>query len=295
MPDPVPVTPAVVPSVVPAVAPAVTPAVTPAVVPGTVAVAPPAAIAAPTYPELATITPPEFKDKSWVAEVKDIPALFKRVDFLQTKIGERPAGIPQDTAPKEEWDLFYKSFGRPETSEGYTFDKVPEGLKVNDDFQKNIKAVMHEAGVNTKQAKILETGYNKLLVVSAEAQKTAAGKLDTDFDAMGIKVFGDTEKKDQAIKVAQALIAKHTPDAAKPFIANLSNEALIVLASTLNGVATTYIKEDQLPTGGAAVGPQSADQKREEGKRLMASDAYTNPFHPEHDSTVKRVNEMYGN
>lgn len=287
-PEPVPVVPAVIPPVVPVVTPA-------PVVPGTVAVAPPVVPAALTYPELSTITPPEFKDKGWVTEVKDIPGLFKKVDFLQTKIGERPAGIPQDTAPKAEWDLFYKSFGRPDNADGYAFDKVPEGLTVNDDFQKNIKAVMHEAGVNTKQAKILETGYNKLLVQSAEAQKAKAGQLDTDFDAMGVKVFGDTEKKDQAIKVAQVLIAKHTPDAAKPFIANLSNEALIVLASTLNSVAATYIKEDQLPGGGGSVGPQSEVQKREEGKRLMASDAYTNPFHPEHETTVQRVNELYGN
>jgi len=284
MPPPAPINPPVTPP---------EPITPPPVVPGVVPAAPPAAPAAPEYPAIATIIPPEFKDKGWVGELKDVPALFKKVDFLQTKIGERPAGIPQETAPKEEWDLFYKSFGRPETSEGYAFDAIPEGLDVDADFQKNIKAVMHEAGVNTKQAKILEGGYNKLLLAQAETQKAAQGKADTDFEEMGTKVFGD--QKERSLKIAQALIAKHTPEAAKPFIANLSNEALIVLASTLNGVASTYIKEDQLPVGGAGVGPQSQEQKQEEGRKLMASEAYTNPFHPEHETTVKRVNELYGN
>lgn len=263
------------------------------VVAGVVPAAVPAPPVAPTYPELSTITPPEFKDKGWVAEVKDIPGLFKKVDFLQSKIGERPAGIPQETAPQAEWDKFYLSFGRPEKADGYEFDKVPEGLTVDEGFQTNIKGVMHQAGVNKKQAKILETGYNKLLVGQAEAQKAAQGKADTDFEEMGTKVFG--EQKDRALQIAKSLIAKHTPEVAKPFIANLSNEALIVLASTLNGVAATYIKEDQLPVGGAPVGPQSQDQKQEEGRKLMASEAYTNPFHTEHDATVKRVNELYGN
>ncbi len=288
MPDPTPPLEPTNPPITPP-EPITPPPVTPGAVP-TVVTPPPAT---PDYPELSTITPPEFKDKGWIAEVKDVPALFKKMDFLQTKIGERPAGIPQETAPKEEWDRFYGVLGRPENADGYQFDAIPEGLTVDDDFQKNIKGIMHEAGVNTKQAKILETGYNKLLLSQAETQKTAQGKADTDFDAMGVKVFGD--KKEQSIKIAQALIAKHTHEAAKPFIANLSNEALIVLASTLNGVASTYIKEDQLPIGGGPVGPQSAQQKRDEGLKLMASKEYTDPFHPEHDATVKRVNELYGN
>ena len=290
MPDPTP------PAVDPA-APTNPPVTPPEPVPvlpaaGTVptVVTPPAAT--PDYPELKTIIPPEFKDKGWVGELKDIPALFNKVEFLQTKIGERPAGIPQDTAPKEEWDKFYGALGRPETPEGYEFGTVPEGLQVDENFQKEIKGVLFDAGVNSKQGKILEEGYNKLLLKSTEGQKAAAVKLDADFTTMTDAVFGD--KKEASLKLAQALIAKHTPEAAKPYIANLSNEALVVLAATLNGVATTHIKPDQLPTGGIGVGPQSDQQKREEGQKLMASKAYTDPFHAEHDTTVKRVNELYG-
>ena len=287
MPDPTP--PAAAPAIPPVTPPEPAPAV-PAPVP--VPAVTPAPPATPNYPELTTITPPEFKGKSWVTEVKDVPALFKRVEFLQTKIGERPAGIPQDTAPKEEWDKFYGALGRPDTPDGYSFGAVPEGLKVDENFQKEIKGVMHTAGVNSKQAKVLEEGYNTLLLKSAQGQKAASDKLDADFTKMTDTVFG--EKKDASLKLAQALIAKHTPESAKPYIANLSNEALVVLAATLNGVATTHIKPDQLPTGGAAVGPQSDQQKREEGQKLMASKAYTDPFDPAHETTVKRVNELYG-
>lgn len=288
MPDPVPApaAPAAPAAPVAPVEPAAPAA--PGAVPAVVLPAP----VAPEYPAIAKIVPPEFKDKTWVSEIKDIPALFKKVDFLQTKIGERPAGIPQDTAPKEEWDKFYLSFGRPTEAKGYAFGAVPEGLKVDDNFQTEIKGVMFEAGVNTKQAKILEEGYNKLLLKSVETQKAASGDLDKKFDEMVLKAFGD--KKDRALVVAKALIAKHTPAEMKPYVEGLSNEALVVLASTLNGVATTYIKEDQLPPGGAGVGPQSLAEKQTEGRRLMATEAYTNPFHVEHEATVAKVRELYG-
>lgn len=256
------------------------------------AVTPPAP-AVIDFPEIGKITPPEFKDKPWVGEIKDVPSLFKKVDWLQTKLGERPAGIPQDTAPKEEWDKFYAAFGRPEKPDAYQFGAVPEGLQVDENFQKEIKNVMFAAGVNGKQAKILEEGYNKLLLQSVEGQKGKAAEQDKQFIEMTTKVFG--QEKDQALKIAKALIDKHTSTEVKPYLAGLPNEALIVMADTLRNIQKTYIREDQLPTGaGSGVGPVSQEQRRAEGQKLMASEAYTNAFHPEHEATVKKVRELYG-
>jgi hypothetical protein len=242
---------------------------------------------------LKDIIPESFKDKPWVSELKDIDGLFNKVDFLQSKIGERPAGIPQENAPKEDWEKFNKAWGVPEKPDDYKFDALPEGVPVDENFQKEIKGVLHKAGVNPRQAKILEKGYNELLVKSMEGLKGKQVELDKGFNELADKTFG--ADRDKALKVSRALLARYTPEEMKPYLGSLSNEQLVIMAATLTGIQKEFIDEDKLPTGGENVGPQSQSEKRELAKQLMASDAYTNPWHPEHEATKKKVDSLYGN
>jgi len=105
-----------------------------------------------TLPEFKTIVPPEYADKTWVSEVKDIPSLFKMVDDTKALVGKRPAGIPQDNAPEEEWKAFDQLRGVPETPDVYDF-KI-EGKEFNETdkaFHDALRPVLLDAGITPRQ------------------------------------------------------------------------------------------------------------------------------------------------
>jgi hypothetical protein len=57
----------------------------------------------PTNFSLSDIIPDEYKEKGYMSKIKDVEGLFKSFDGLQSLIGKRPAGIPQENATQEEW------------------------------------------------------------------------------------------------------------------------------------------------------------------------------------------------
>lgn len=250
----------------------------------------------PNIPAFETLIPAEFKEKPWVKDVKDLPSLFKRTDGLLSEMGKRPAGIPQDNAAPEEWDKFFKAAGRPDKPEEYGFKADTEAAKAlgwDDKIAAGAQAVLHSAGLSKKQAQMVREGYEKLLVEYAKEKGLAQQKLDTDFEKLAKTTFGDST--DKVLAESKALIAKFAPPAVQAHVANLSNENLIILAGVLKGVRETYIKEDVLPAGGGAgaSGTKTNDEIRAEAMRLMASDVYKQPTHPDHDKIVRQVNELY--
>lgn len=240
-------------------------------------------------PEFASLIPEEFKDKPWVQDVKDIPALFKMMDDTKAAIGQRAGGIPQDTAPEEDWTKFNKSFGVPEKAEDYKFAEPPEGEEVHEEFQKGMATLLYKAGVSQRQLNVLEPGFNELATKLTGDSEQA----NTDFDKLAQDTFGTREE--EVMKNGKALIAKYIPEGMRELQESISNENLIILAGVLDGITKEYISEDQIPTGGAAVGPVTTEDKRTKGTALMNEKAYLDPFHPDHGRMVKEVNNLFGN
>lgn len=244
--------------------------------------------------DFSKLIPQDFQDRPWVKETKDIPSLLKRTDGLISELGKKPAGIPQDNAPEEEWNKFNKAWGVPEKPEEYEIGDVPKELPKNEAFEKSMRAAFQKAGVNKRQAKILATEYHGSLVNMLKEQGAAAEAQDANFDELAVKVFGD--RKDKALETGKTLLSKYTekaPESVKARLSAMSNEDLISVAMVLDGIVKDYISEDQLPGGEGGSAP-TADEKREEGRKLMASEAYQNPNHPEHGRTVQKVRELYG-
>lgn len=245
-------------------------------------------------PEFTALIPAEYKDKPWIKDVKDLPGLFKRTDGLLTEIGKRPAGIPEDNAPSEKWAAFNKAWGVPEKPEEYKLAEGTAEAPVDPKFQSGIKNVFHKAGVSARQAAVLEAGYNELAAALTKEKGIETEKLNTDFTKLAADTFG--ARKDDALAGAQKLIAKFAPAAMKAQIESMSNENLIILAGVLDGVRKEFISEDRMPSSAAAgtgVG-MTPEQKQAKGRELMASKAYTDPFHPDHEKVKDEVQRLYG-
>lgn len=258
-----------------------------------ITVPPPAAapvVPPATPPDFISSLPEEFRGKEYLKDVKDMPALLKKLDGAQTLIGARPAGIPQENAAPEEWNKFNKAWGVPEKAEEYDIGEVPKELPRNEDFEKNMRLAFQKAGLSKRQAKLLSGEYHTIVTAQLKEMGLAVEQQNVNFDTLATETFG--ERKDKALANGKALIAKYVPEKMKAHVAGLSNENLIVLASVLDGITKDFIKDDQLP-GGAGGSAPTTDEKRAEARKLMASPAFSDANHPEHKATVERVNSLY--
>lgn len=257
------------------------------------------------------IVPDELKDKPWMQDILKAENPTERFlkDFagLQSKLGQRVEGIPKADAPKEEWDKFYNSMGRPETSDGYDIPKTewPEELKSigefidasqgnNESYMKALKDVAHELGIPKEK---FSAAYNKLNTAMVEANKefftqAAQAKADADkeYAVKFTEKFKDkaTAVQDNAHKILTAVLDKD----AKDIVAGMSNDELVRLAWVLDGVQKKFIAEDVLSTSGnTQIGSESA---RKEAMALYADPAYTNPRDPRHKEIVNRALTLQG-
>ncbi len=240
-----------------------------------------------SLPEFSKIIPEEFREKAYLKDVDSVDKLFSKLDASQKLIGERPGGIPNENASQEEWDKFYKTFGRPESSDKYEFKKIdlPEGYNSPDEaFEKSIRELFFKAGASQKQASVLQEGFDNLLLDKFKTQ-------NDQFETLSQEVFGS--KKDEAMQKAHSMLDEHTPDVLKDKLNSLNNESLVIMAGVLNKIHDKYIREDGLPSGGHGSPATSEKELREEAKKLMLSDAYRQPMHSSHDETRKKINDIY--
>jgi hypothetical protein len=229
--------------------------------------------------------PEAYRGKDYLQGAKSMEDVFSMLDNAQTLIGKRPAGIPQENASQEEWDKFYQSMGRPEKPEDYQF-ATPEGVQVNEEFSGAMKKLLHGAGLSQKQAEMIQAGYDAFAAQSATQN-------DEQFEQLAKDTFGTDQEK--VLATAKGLIAAHMPDTFKEHLETLDNKSLILLSGVLNNIQKKYIREDQLPSGGEPGGsPVDHEALRKEGRELMASPAFTNKSHPDHNRVAARVKQIYG-
>lgn len=286
---------AVAPVAAPAAAPAAAPVAAPAApvspaAPGSASISMPLPGATPAdkaVQDFTNMIPQDVRDRPYMKDVDSIDKLLAKLDGAQKLIGTRPAGIPAADAPPEEWNKFYDALGRPKTAAEYTFE---DAGTPDPKFTDAVRGAMHKHGLTPTQAKGIYSDVNTALQAIAKEKGIAEEKLNTDFDALGAKLFG--AERDKVLSSTKVLLDKFTPAEMKPHVANLSNEQLMVLTSVVNNIAKTYIKEDGQPGGGPA-SSTTPDSIRAEARSLMAQPAYADPFHPDHGKVKGQVDALY--
>lgn len=258
--------------------------------------------------------PEEYRERGYVKELQgdtfeeSMGRTFKQFDELQKKLGQRPAGIPSEEAGQEDWDKFYEALGRPEKAEDYEF-KAPEYTEETEPlkeyiegmhteaFEKDVKALMHEVGLTKKQAEQLSGKYGQLVLnhnmelikASQQAELDSVG----DFKDVFTKVFKD--EAGTVVDRVKPLLDAATPDEFKPWLKDkniISDEALAVMSLAIDNVRKQYGAEDSASTKEARA-PESTVDIRAANRELMATEAYQNPHHPQHEATVKKVRANY--
>lgn len=239
--------------------------------------------------------PQEFQDRGYLKDLLDKPQgpettveLFKRLDGAQTLIGKK-LGIPAADAKPEEVEKFYTAL-RPEKAEEY---EIKLGENPDEEFIKEVRAAFHTAGASKVQVQRFLEKLAPVYQAREKKQIETQAKLDKEFNDLVVSTLGPENEKILA-RVKEAL-ATHTPAPLKPFIGKLDNNALALVAGVVNAILVKYVPEDDLNgrnKGGVGSG-NDINALRQEAMKLMGSPEYKDFRHPDHEKTVKRVEEIY--
>lgn len=242
--------------------------------------------------------PEPYKGKGWVEKIKSPDDLWKALDGAQSLIGKRPAGIPANDAPDEEWEKFYAAAGRPENPDAYTLSDI-EGVDISE-AKKEAAGILHAAGLNTKQAAKVWDMYLQSVQKDAASMKEKQVALDKEFDDLSTKIFGD--KFEEKSKVAQEMIKSLVPKELIPSYEALADhpQALAAVIVALNGakeqidkVKQEYGAEGSIAGSGGAQ-PNDILQTRQELARLRNSREAIDPTNMRYKETLARIEELDG-
>lgn len=239
--------------------------------------------------------PTEYRDRPYLKDVKDLPSVLKMLDGAQKKLGERPAGIPQESATDDEWTKYFATT-RPEKPDAYEFkrdDATAKALGIKPENEAKVKSIFHEAGLTKRQAAIIQTKYEALQMEQAKDIVAQNAKMDEDFEKLAETSFG--KEADKVLTQGKALIEKYLPQNMKAFLGKLDNNSLVVLAGFAKAMKEKFMGQDEIPAGGEGGGEGAATEAeiRKQASTLMALPAYSNKFDKDHEKVKKQVEELY--
>ena len=247
---------------------------------------------------------PELKTNASLAKFNDINALSKSYTELEARLGNTLPKPNDNWTDKERNDL-YSKLGRPETPDKYGFNKdsIPKELhgRYNPEMDKGVAEIMHKAGLNTAQAKMIRDGYA----------------------AMELKGFGAaSEGQAKAEEARQSALAelqrsygadwKNALDGGDRVLQKLGGEKTIAWAQEkgltkdpqfieLMVKAGATLRDHQIITGVPQLNggnfTESAAAAKSEIERIKSSPeevkALMNPRHPGNAAAEKRMRELF--
>lgn len=253
---------------------------------------------AASAPQASEFSIPEaYKGKGWAEKIKTPDDVWKSLDSAQSMLGKRPAGIPALEASAEEWTKFAEAL-RPKSADDYGLGAVeglPEGFDVAP-YKEKAQKLMHEAGLDKRQADALWKQYMAAEMTSASERNAAR---DKEYDEGMAKLFGD--KAADAATAAQEIIKATVPEELRAGFANLKNEpqamvavikALTAMQDEVARVKKEYGVEGGLPGETPPADGKSMDEMVKEQAKLRLSKAFSDPLHVEHRKTNDEINRL---
>lgn len=245
---------------------------------------------------MATV-PEELRKAPALGSIKDMTSMVKSYLDAQSLVGRKGVLVPTagpETDP-EGWRALYTAAGCPEKPEAYAF---PEGVPLDETFEREIRAIMQANGVPQRAAFELVKWYAaKQAAFDREEQAELERAVEANNELLRT-TYGSDERVAQAKAAASRVLAMFAPDEIKAKLDELplAHDPHVVML--LNNIAKRFA-EDRMFGNGTLGGPvvlTAAEAKAEIDKlkqdRTFASNL-ANPSSPDHAKAVARWTELH--
>lgn len=190
-----------------------------------------------------------------------------------------------------EADQLFNKLGRPETADKYALKNVPADVRQALPQLKDFLAVAHKARLTDGQVDNL-VEWN--LIQQKEAQSQFDQQRKVTQEAL-TKKYG--HEYDNKLKSADQVLNHYAKNASESDVAKIraaavQNPTLIMLLNDLSEIYQEKGHVGHVPYSGSGMTPDAA---RAEVDAAYANPhtAYRDPKHPNHDSAVKRVSDLF--
>lgn len=154
--------------------------------------------------------PEDLRTKDTFSKFKDVPSLAKSYMELEQHLGKSTV-LPGEDAKPEDYDAFFKKWGRPDKFDEYKFpEKLPEGMAIDEKFGGSVKALAHDLGLNKKQFdKLVKWGVEQSVGMSQLKQQQAEEGMKSLKTEWGFSYDNNIEKAHRALALLVNFDDKH--------------------------------------------------------------------------------------
>lgn len=260
---------------------------------GTGVVTPPAAVPNPTEWVTKTFTQDTLNETQAYEKLKAFKGpddVLRSYISLEKKMSST-GRLPSPEAPKEEWDSFYKAYGRPDDAKGYV---IPDEIKAkagDEQFLGGVLSMAHSLGLNQNQTKqMLEWGVGQ----SEAIEKMQKDKVEAD--KVALKNEWGYAYEDN-LGIAQQTFNKFVggrDDPAVKFLneSGFASDPRVIKLFHKIGAAMgegRIVNGAKLPDADVASAQQKIGEMRGDPKS-----PFNDATHPNHKSAVQEMQRLYG-
>ena len=241
--------------------------------------------------------PEEYAGNQDISSAPSMGDLCKTIVNQQKLIGKKYVGIPNENSTPEEIAKYREAIGVPVNFEDYDFgpsspevekEAGPDDPTVNKAF----KQLLFDAGISQSQAKKIRQGYDQMILKAIQMRKNEAKQIDDSFEKLADEKFGAS--KAEKIKIAQQFLKQNISDNVKDYLPYVlkDNKALLVVADMANNIYPNMKPESIRGMDSfQSVGMSEADI-RSSMQSIIASKAFQDKRHTDHEAAVNKVNEL---
>ena len=213
---------------------------------------------------------------------------FKFVDNLEATVGKKGIIHPGETGTPEQFQEYYTALGKPASADDYDFIPIEpyKDAEIDPVKAKAMKELLHNANVPKDMATKLQQGFDTWIYEQDQLMKEANEKQDAEFNKQVGEMFG--ENRDAALASSKKLLSENASPAVLAKLETLDNDALLVMAASLDGIVKKYIKEDGFTGGDPAGGPsgESYEDLSAKQRELMKDPAFGDFRHADHQKIM---------
>jgi len=245
---------------------------------------------------------PELKNDKTLMQFKELDGLCRTVVNQQRMIGldkKRLVEVPDDKAPDNVKNEFYKAVGRPDKPEEYKFTKDPDIAKENwdDSLIQSSLAELHKAGASQKVIDTIAKIENGRIKATMEVFKQNGERLAKEgVDAMKVEYGAKYDRAKHLANTAISMALGEDKDAVNAFMNKTLSNGLKLgddpdffkFAAKLGESFSEHsnVKLNQMPA-------QSNDEIQTKINELMAAKEYLDAKHINHKSTLEQITKLY--